>query len=681
MPSNLTARRTSSRRRSLIEGLETRRLLAALTWDGGGDGTTWGDAQNWNVDRLPTKADDVVLDIVGDLNVVIDHGAQAGTLTNHETVVICRDPGSSQSGVLTIHEGLDNRGDLIFGSDDIPGPGQMRLQAGSTNVNRASGNIKAVTPVALGESYLLHRIYLDGRQTSPTTFTNRGQIEINEAASLGIFGPGLVDNRGVVETAASGRLTLWGLSFTSTGTHTGEPTFLHDVTELDLGAVKGDPVFVVSGVTNLISSIKSNTSIFLSDTNGFSRLILDPVSPTLRNEGQIVVESQFGNNHPAFGLTVAANARFLNDVRGSILFQDTLAGSIESEIVVSVEPGARLRNEGALDVVGDNLTVRIAKYFSNDCIVLGGSISVGPDARLKVVGDLCLGSEVNAGGLLEIASDSGESIDVLTVSLSDGLDFPPLEVSGQVTIGSTLNDVRLRIDQAATFDPVVGDSFGVITASGGITNAFDSFQGGEDPSGDVLAVSRPDGNTVAVAIVPGPLPPAPAPQILGQSFEFEERLAVTFDFDQDVSAFLSRSDYTITNVDTGETLPQSAGVLSFNTMSSQAVLDLLGDIPNGNYELVVEASDIANGAGVPASGAPITLEFFVLAGDANRDRTVNLADFGILRANFGTTGTGVFSQGDFNYDGNVNLADFGILRASFGTTLATPMASLFADEK
>jgi hypothetical protein len=56
-----------------------------------------------------------------------------------------------------------------------------------------------------------------------------------------------------------------------------------------------------------------------------------------------------------------------------------------------------------------------------------------------------------------------------------------------------------------------------------------------------------------------------------------------------------------------------------------------------------------------------------LPGDANGDGLVNLADFGILRANFGTGS--LFSQGDFNRDGIVNLADFGILRANFGRSV------------
>ncbi len=66
-----------------------------------------------------------------------------------------------------------------------------------------------------------------------------------------------------------------------------------------------------------------------------------------------------------------------------------------------------------------------------------------------------------------------------------------------------------------------------------------------------------------------------------------------------------------------------------------------------------------------------------LDGDANGDGVVNLADFGILRANFGST-TAVFATGDFNADNIVNLADFGVLRANFGASAASELAVLDA---
>ena len=67
-----------------------------------------------------------------------------------------------------------------------------------------------------------------------------------------------------------------------------------------------------------------------------------------------------------------------------------------------------------------------------------------------------------------------------------------------------------------------------------------------------------------------------------------------------------------------------------------------------------------------------------LPGDANDDDVVNLADFGVLRQNFGRSGAGVgWGSGDFDGSGTVNLADFGILRANFGRT-AAPAAAAFA---
>ena len=67
----------------------------------------------------------------------------------------------------------------------------------------------------------------------------------------------------------------------------------------------------------------------------------------------------------------------------------------------------------------------------------------------------------------------------------------------------------------------------------------------------------------------------------------------------------------------------------------------------------------------------------VVAGDANGDGRVNLNDFQLLRANFGT-GTRR-DQGDLNNDKLVNVADFGILRTNFGrTSAAVPEPSSLA---
>jgi hypothetical protein len=68
-----------------------------------------------------------------------------------------------------------------------------------------------------------------------------------------------------------------------------------------------------------------------------------------------------------------------------------------------------------------------------------------------------------------------------------------------------------------------------------------------------------------------------------------------------------------------------------------------------------------NGSGTVTIG-------YVLAGDANMDGTVGLADFNILSANYGESGKD-WQQGDFNYDGTVGLQDFNILAANYGDTI------------
>ncbi len=93
--------------------------------------------------------------------------------------------------------------------------------------------------------------------------------------------------------------------------------------------------------------------------------------------------------------------------------------------------------------------------------------------------------------------------------------------------------------------------------------------------------------------------------------------------------------------------------------------------------LFIQPDGISGGAGFVDDAFFDLANDPVLPGDANGDGVVNLADFGILRANFGST-MGTFATGDFNGDMLVNLADFGILRANFGSSNASDVAALDA---
>ena len=61
-------------RRLRIEPLESRTLLTAVSWDGGGDGVNWTDPVNWSGNLVPVSADDVVIDVPGTISVTMASG-------------------------------------------------------------------------------------------------------------------------------------------------------------------------------------------------------------------------------------------------------------------------------------------------------------------------------------------------------------------------------------------------------------------------------------------------------------------------------------------------------------------------------------------------------------------------------------------------------------------------------
>ncbi|HRK29910.1 MAG TPA: hypothetical protein PLD59_02440 [Tepidisphaeraceae bacterium] len=162
-----------------------------------------------------------------------------------------------------------------------------------------------------------------------------------------------------------------------------------------------------------------------------------------------------------------------------------------------------------------------------------------------------------------------------------------------------------------------------------------------------------------------------APTVSGESFAFEQAQSLQFTFSEDVNASLSASDLIVTNLSTMQVVPGSQYQLSYNPVTRVAGVAFNnvpgGYLADGNYRLTFApggVTDLSGNAIAPATG----INFFTLAGDATRDRTVNLDDFTALAAAFGSAGA-LFSQGDFNYDDAVNLGDFTILAANFGQSL------------
>ena len=73
----------------MFEALESRVLLATVTWDGGAGTDFWHDAMNWSGDAVPNGGDDVIIDVPGEVKTItyVAHGMGplfANSIDNHE---------------------------------------------------------------------------------------------------------------------------------------------------------------------------------------------------------------------------------------------------------------------------------------------------------------------------------------------------------------------------------------------------------------------------------------------------------------------------------------------------------------------------------------------------------------------------------------------------------------------
>jgi hypothetical protein len=119
------------------ELLEARLFLAAVSWDGGGNGTAWEDPLNWSGNTLPVAADDVTINIAANPAIVLSSGvssihslvlAESLTITGGTLSVATT---ASVSAVVTV-----NGGSISGGSWDLAG-GQIR--AGSSTSSTLVG--------------------------------------------------------------------------------------------------------------------------------------------------------------------------------------------------------------------------------------------------------------------------------------------------------------------------------------------------------------------------------------------------------------------------------------------------------------------------------------------------------------------------------------------------------------
>jgi hypothetical protein len=260
-------------------------------------------------------------------------------------------------------------------------------------------------------------------------------------------------------------------------------------------------------------------------------------------------------------------------------------------------------------------------------------------------------------------------LDVYTFDLLEGANAS-IQLS---RLAGTSYNPRLDI-----FDPTgqrLASQVGTLTTTVNLTNVR--------LAGTYYAVARESGDDAvgnySVGLDIAPAADTRAPLVTNTRFDYDTpRQQVVFTMSESIGASFAIADLTLTNLDTAAAVPALNLLGAFNAASNEIIIQFTGfpflALPDGNYRATLNAGSVLDTASIPL-GSAVSFDFYVLAGDANRDRKVDVADLGVLASNWQRPGK-TFSQGNFDYSatGLVDVADLGILASNWQKNVAAPSA-------
>ncbi len=398
--------------------------------------------------------------------------------------------------------------------------------------------------------------------------------------------------------------------------------------------------------------------------------------------------------HSRGDLVVSQHTVSLLDANEAVLGAQTTLGN-------GPTPGNLSASNGLLVDFGDNVsgfgTINspnvAGKPFTLNGTVAGNSVAnpITLTGYVKGVGNL---TNVNITGTyspgfspaaVTVGSVSYATTATTLIELggtAPGTGHDQINHVGTAALGGMLN-----VQFINSFAPTVGDSFTIMTATGGFTGSFATQILPTAPlgSGWNLVV---DANNVKLQLVD--LANVQSAQLGDGTLQHSriDRLVVTFqgavDIDAGAFAVLKRglsgglvNNSFVTSVngsgDTIATLTFSGGF----TRAGGALLD-------GYYQLTIDSSKVRragtllsldgdnNGiaGGNFVRGTSATDNFFAYFGDTSGDGQVSVAEFGQFRTTFGKLPTDAGYNILFDYDGGgVGVFDFGQFRSRFGQTI------------
>lgn len=252
------------------------------------------------------------------------------------------------------------------------------------------------------------------------------------------------------------------------------------------------------------------------------------------------------------------------------------------------------------------------------------------------------------------------SDDYVAASMTDDRELALAYFSAQRTITMNLSQMAGPIT-ARWFDPTGGTYSSPTTVTNG--NAVTFTPPGANSAGQSDWLLVLDGAPVT-------------PITRWINFETDHAApAVTMLFNEFVGDELDAGDLEVTLLSTGQRIDPALTTIIYDYDTHRAKLLLPATLADGNYRVRLIAAGVQDRSGT-ALATNASLDFYWLAGDANRDRIVDFGDFLLVAQHYEHVGQS-FSRGNVDYspDGMVDFNDLLYLAQRYGTNAAVTPAS------
>ncbi len=597
--------------RRLFETLEARKLLAAVSWDGGGDGSHWLDPQNWSTNALPTSSDDVTIDVPGTLTVSLD-----GSTSTAVSSLTLRESLRLNSSVITAGT-LNNGGTLDIGSTS-----QFVTTGGAffTLTPSAKLRVELASGTVYGKLIVGTTLQLDDASST----------SIFEVVPLAGFDPAsYISMQPITAQSIVGSFD----DFVGATTTSGKPLRLtikdEETSFFDAAGFEDQGYTLNSDLSTTSPWVRSGAATITGNVTSFAK---DGVKGITLNRPSSVAPfsalREYPNITPA---TVPAGRTKL------WISWDMYIAAPQS--VTNLGPFMGMEAYGSLPANG---YTRMA--------------AAGVDAKTGEL--LWLNGVLQSSPTATAAFDQWNHFDLVlnfdnrtyAVMLNGSVVGAASAVPFQGVLTNTFGDADITAVQAQVEPPI----------EEGVAH-FDNYNVGWR--------SINAGSTSRVAFNLRAALNGIAAPTMTSVFDFQRQQALNVTFSQDVSTSIAKEDFKVYKLPGLVPVSTTSASFSYNTSTRTATLNLQSQLADGNYRLVLDAGAVESPTGAPSLTS--SLDFFVLAGDADRDRDVDFDDLLTLAQNYGKLNQN-FSQGNFDYDpsGEVDFDDLLLLAQRYGTSLA-----------